>query len=180
MLPFQIVLISPVIVPVWALGWWRLVRDPELRVWRPLAVAFVVLLGLVLLLGGKPYYVCGMYPVLLAAGAEPVARWLRSGARSVLRTPLAGVAAAVGLVVNVVLFLPVVPVDRLADTPVVDVNYDAGETVGWPAFADTVATAYDAVPAAENPVVLTGNYGEAGAIHHLRTDVPVYSGHNSL
>ncbi len=104
-LPFQLVLISPVLVPVWALGWWRLVRDPELRVWRPLAVAFVVLLGLVLVLGGKPYYVCGLYPMLLAAGAEPVARWLRSGGAGVRAGAL--VAAAVGLAVNVVLFLPV-------------------------------------------------------------------------
>ncbi len=28
--------------------------------------------------------------------------------------------------------------------------------------------------------MLTGNYGEAGAILHLRPEVPVYSGHNSL
>lgn len=177
-LPFQLVLISPVLVPVWALGWWRLVRDPDLRVWRPLAVAFVVLLVLVLVLGGKPYYVCGLYPVLLAAGAEPVARSLGSGGARVRTGAL--VAAAVGLAVNVVLFLPVLPADRLAATPITDVNYDAGETVGWPAFADTVSTAYASVPPQEHPVVLTGNYGEAGAIHHLRPGIPVHSGHNSL
>lgn len=177
-LPFQLVLISPVLVPVWALGWWRLVRDPDLRVWRPLAVAFVVLLGLVLVAGGKPYYVCGLYPVLLAAGAEPVARWLARASQAA--RVAAGTAAVIGLAINVVLFLPVVPVDRLAATPVVDVNYDAGETVGWPAFADTVATAYAAVPPAQHPVVLTGNYGAAGAMHHLRPGIPVYSGHNSL
>ncbi len=35
--------------------------------------------------------------------------------------------------------LPLVPVDKLAGTPIVDINYDAGETVGWPQLAATVA-----------------------------------------
>ncbi len=29
--PFQLVLVSPLLVPVWAVGWWRLARDPALR-----------------------------------------------------------------------------------------------------------------------------------------------------
>ena len=44
------------------------------------------------------------------------------------------------------LFLPLVPVDRLAASPVVAVNYDAGETVGWPAFAATLAKVREQAP----------------------------------
>ena len=33
-LPFQLVLVSPLLVPVWALGWWRLARDPDGRLMR--------------------------------------------------------------------------------------------------------------------------------------------------
>lgn len=33
-MPFQLLLIGPLLVPVWAAGLWRLARDPELRLYR--------------------------------------------------------------------------------------------------------------------------------------------------
>jgi hypothetical protein len=171
--PYQLVLISPVLMPVWMVGWWRLARDPALRTWRAFAVAYAVLAVFFLVTGGKPYYLTGLYPVLLAAGAEPVLAWARR------RTWLLAAALAVSLAINSVLMLPLVPVDRLADTPIVDVNYDAGETVGWPRFAATVDRASRDL--LDTPfVVLTQNYGEAGAIDRFAPDLgPAYSGHNS-
>ena len=72
------------------------------------------------------------------------------------------------------------PADRLAATPVVAVNYDAGETVGWPAFAATVAEVRARVPAGERVAVLTRNYGEAGAVDHFLPALgPAHSGHNA-
>jgi hypothetical protein len=89
-------------------------------------------------------------------------------------------ALVVSLGIDGVLGLPVVPVGRLADTPVPDVNYDAAETVGWPAFAATVQQVRDDLPAGEEVAVLTGNYGQAGAIDRFAPDLaPAYSGHNS-
>jgi 4-amino-4-deoxy-L-arabinose transferase-like glycosyltransferase len=173
--PFQLVLISPLLVPVWAVGWWRLWRDPALATWRSFAVAYAVLAAFFLLTGGKPYYLGGLYPVLLAAGAGPVAAWaLRRRRITVL-----GAALAVSLAINGVLMLPLVPVGRLANTPIVDVNYDAGEQVGWPRFAATVDRARRDL--LDTPlVVLTRNYGEAGAIDRYAPDLsPAYSGHNS-
>lgn len=41
-LPFQLVLVSPLLVPVWAAGLWRLARDPGPRAFRALAVAYPV------------------------------------------------------------------------------------------------------------------------------------------
>jgi hypothetical protein len=71
-------------------------------------------------------------------------------------------------------------VARLGGTPIPDINYDAGETVGWPRFADAVREVRDDLPAGERVVVLTRNYGEAGAIDHFAPDLgPAYSGHNS-
>jgi hypothetical protein len=76
--------------------------------------------------------------------------------------------------------LPLVPVARLADTPVPDISYDAGETVGWPAFAATLARVRDGLPPGTDVVVLTGNYGEAGAVDRFLPALsPAYSGHNS-
>jgi len=66
----------------------------------------------------------------------------------------------------------------LAGTPIVDVNYDAGETVVWPRFVDAVTAVVDEQPA--GTVVLTGNYGELGALARYAPDVTAYSGHNAL
>jgi hypothetical protein len=176
-LPFQLVLVSPVLVPVWALGWWRLARDPRLRPWRAFAVAYVLLALLFMITGGKPYYLAGLYPVLLAAGAAPVLSWARGGAA---RTWALGGALAVSLAVSAVLMLPLVPVDELAGTPIVAINYDAGETVGWPELAATVAGVRAGLPADERVAVLTRNYGEAGAVDHfLPALAPAHSGHNA-
>ncbi|MGY1689449.1 glycosyltransferase family 39 protein [Geodermatophilus sp. SYSU D01105] len=178
-LPFQLVLVSPLLVPVWVAGWVRLVRDPALRPWRAFAVAYVVLAVVFVATGGKPYYLAGLYPLLLAAGAGPVVAWVRAGTGR-LRAAAVGAALALSLLVDGVLMLPVVPVDRLADTPVVDVNYDAGETVGWPAFAAAVQRARDRLPAGEQVAVLTRNYGEAGAVDRYAPRLgPAHSGHNA-
>jgi hypothetical protein len=60
------------------------------------------------------------------------------------------------------------------------INYDAGETVGWPAFAATVAQVRNQLPADAEVVVLTGNYGEAGAVDRYLPDLaPAYSRHNA-
>ena len=178
-LPFQLVLVSPLLVPVWMAGLWRLARDPAVRTWRSFAVAYGLLTVLFLLTGGKPYYLAGLYPVLLAAGAEPVLAWARRGAGRV-RTGLLAAALVISLAIDATLGLPVVPVARLADTPIPDVNYDAGETVGWPAFAAAIQRVRDGLPAGARVAVVTGNYGEAGAVDRFAPDLaPAYSGHNS-
>jgi hypothetical protein len=77
----------------------------------------------------------------------------------------------VSLAASVLIVLPVVPVDELADTTVPDLYYDAGETVGWPAFAAGVATVWQRIPAGEPVAVLAANYGEAGAVDRYLPDL---------
>lgn len=176
--PFQIVLLSAFLVPVWALGWWRLLRSADLVLWRAFAVAYVVLAVFLIATGGKPYYLCGMYPVLLAAGAQPVVDW---AARARVRVVALAAALVLTVAGNAYLMLPLIPPGDVAGSPVEAVNYDAGEQLGWPGFAATFETAYDALPAAERPraVVLAANYGQAGAVDRYGS-LPVFSGHNSL
>lgn len=171
------------LVPVWVAGLWWLTGDPALRMYRAFVVAYVVLAVVFMLTGGKPYYLAGLFPILLAAGAEPVLSWAGRGAKAVRRSLLAA-ALALSAVVAAVLMLPLVPVDELGGTPILDINYDAGETVGWPAFALIVSTVYSDLPAEERAtaVVVTRNYGEAGAVDRYRGGLdlpPAYSGHNS-
>lgn len=180
--PYQFVLVSVFLVPVWAVGLWQLATAPRLRRFRVFAVAYVVLVVVFLITGGKPYYLAGLYPVLLAAGSGPVLHRARAGPGRG-RAALPWVAVGLAAVTSAVLFLPVVPVRYLAATPIVDINYDAGETVGWPAFVRTVARVHADLPADERAgaIVLTRNYGEAGAVDRYRAELglpPVYSGHN--
>jgi 4-amino-4-deoxy-L-arabinose transferase-like glycosyltransferase len=180
LLPLQLLLVGPFVVPVLAVGLWALLRDSTLRPWRSLGFAYLALLVLLFALGGKPYYAAPFLLCLLAAGAVPLERWTTTRSRQVL------VAAALlaTVVLSVLVALPVVPADDLEATPIADLNEDAIETVGWPELARTVAGVRDGMSPAEQAtaVVFTGNYGEAGAIDRYGGALGLpraYSGHNA-
>jgi hypothetical protein len=175
-LPYQFVLISPLLCPVWLAGLWRLARDPVLRTWRAFAAAWLLLLVVFIAVGAKPYYLAGLFPVLLAAGAPLIVAWVR---RTRARRTFLGAALVVSAAVNALLMLPLVPVGVLARSPIPAVNYDAAETVGWPQFAATVAAVRAHLPDT-HVAVLASNYGEAGAVdHYLPALRPAFSGHNA-
>jgi 4-amino-4-deoxy-L-arabinose transferase-like glycosyltransferase len=180
--PEQLVLVPVYFAPVWITGLIRLLRDPVLRWCRALGVAWPVLAVAFMLTGGKPYYLAGMFPMLLAAGAQPAADWVWRARKPRLRLVAAGLALSL---VELPITLPVLPVSVLHDTPIVALNYDAGETVGWPAFVGQIAAVYRSLPAAEraHTIVLTSNYGEAGAVDRFGPagGLPAaYSGHNGF
>lgn len=158
-LPFQLLLTSPWLTPIWIAGLVRLWRDTTLRWCRALVPAYVVLVVVFIATGGKPYYLAGFYPVLLAAGAGPTLRWMRRSSR---RAVAVGLAFALSLPAMLIA-LPILPQDALVRAHAVDVNYDLGEQVGWPAYVGQVAAAYDGLRAPGAPIV-TSNYGEAGAL----------------
>ncbi|WP_326949972.1 glycosyltransferase family 39 protein [Amycolatopsis sp. NBC_01307] len=161
--PMQLVYLSPVLVPVWIAGLVRPWRDAGVRWARALAIAYPVVCVELLALGGKPYYSVPLLLPLVALGAEPALRWLaRTG--TVLRASI-GVVTAVCVVVSVLIGLPVVPATALNGV-LLAVNKEPGEQVGWPEFADTVATAWAQVPDKDTAVILTDNYGEAGALEY--------------
>jgi 4-amino-4-deoxy-L-arabinose transferase-like glycosyltransferase len=129
--PMQLLYLSPVLVPVWLAGFVALWRD---RRFRSLAVAYPVLCVLTLTLGGKPYYTMPLLVLLVAAGAEPAWRW-------VLRHRVwASAAAVAGALVSVLIALPVLPVGALG--PVLAVNPEQGEQVGWRELTASVAQAW--------------------------------------
>jgi 4-amino-4-deoxy-L-arabinose transferase-like glycosyltransferase len=178
LLPFQFLLVSPVLAPVWIAGLVALLRDRSLRRFRLFGVAWLVLVVVFLATGGKPYYLAGMFPVLLAAGAPATDRWLRRGAPRARRALLVA-AVALSALVSAVIALPVLPAEDAG--PVVATNGDVGETIGWPQFTATVAAVYRR--AGPGAVILTSNYGEAGAIDRYgpRLGLPgAYSGHNGF
>ena len=91
---------------------------------------------------------------------EPCRRsWLDRGAARGRGGLLWGAIGLSGLV-SAVIALPVLPVRQTG--PVIAMNGDVGETIGWPALARTVARVYDRTEG--NPVIFTSNYGEAGGL----------------
>ncbi|MFI6168792.1 glycosyltransferase family 39 protein [Nocardia sp. NPDC051052] len=170
----QFGLIGPLLVPLWAFGLWRLARDSR---YRAFAVAYALLFLLFAATGGKAYYLGGMYPIMLAAGAVPFAAWL--GQRRI-RWAAVSFVVALNVISSAVLFLPVLPISMLKDSTVLGINYDAGETIGWPEFTREVGEARARLGG--DVAILTANYGEAGAIerfggpYHLPKP---HSGHNS-
>lgn len=177
-LPEQLVIVSVLLAPVWIAGLVRLFRAPELRFARPIGWGYALLAMVFLIAGGKAYYLAGVYPVLLAAGAQPTLSWIRRGRRKLRRVAFA-LALASSAVLSAAITLPVTPVRKLHST---GFEYDIGETVGWPTYVREIATAWNRLPTSvrRRATILTSNYGEAGAVDRYGPALGLpaaYSGH---
>ena len=188
--------LGPFIAPVWMSGAWALWRDRQMTSYRAFAVAFgfgFVVLWIVI--PDRFYYLLGIYPAMIAAGAlvtegvvdgtrgfflsEPGRRRLWRSRRWAIGLVLAG-----GLVLLPVA-LPVLPPSALATVPLQKANYNLGEEIGWQDLTRQVATVWRSLPPAQqrSAVILTQNYGEAGAIDRYgkQAHLPrAFSGHNSF
>ena len=166
--------------PVALAGGWWLLRSPAARPWRALGWASLVMLLLVFLVGGKSYYVAGAIPLLIGAGAVPLDGWLSRG-RQGLRAGVFATAVAASGLATAVLFLPIVPAAQLGATPIPELYAESAEQVGWPELVAAVEEVVTTLSPEERAgvVIVTENYGVAGALELLGTDLPgVYSGHN--
>ena len=163
MWPLLLVLLGPFLVPIWVAGWWSLLRRPAWRPLRFLAVALVAVLLLSFASAGQVYYPLGLVAATYAVGCVPVAEW---AAGQVVRRTLVTLALVVDAGFAAVISLPLVPLSDLGRSGVPGLNSTVGDQVGWPAYVGQVAQAYRTLSADErrDAVVVTSNYGEAGAI----------------
>jgi hypothetical protein len=167
--PLQLMYLSPVLVPVLVAGFLALWRN---RRFRAVAVSYPVLCAVTLAVGGKPYYTMPLLLLLLAAGAEPAWRWALRHRR------VSAGAAVAGAAISVVGTLPVLSIGSL--TPLLTVNKEQGEQVGWREFVASVAHAHR--QADLDAVIFTRNYGQAGAVERYGPEFGLpqpYSGHMS-
>ncbi len=182
LLPFQIIMLGPPYAPIWIAGLVTLFRDRRLRPIRALAVAYLVMVVVLFVIAGQPYYTIGLQIAIFAIGCVPTARWM-AGHRG--RQVLVGAAVVLNVTVSVLVALPVVPLDDLKNTPITEVNQTARDQIGWPTYVRQVADVYAVLPEPDkaNAIIIAGNYGEYGALdrygppYHLP---PVYSGQNAL
>lgn len=190
----EVLLLNPVTLPVWLTGLVALLVWRRFTGLRWLAIGWIILIALMILEHGKPYYPAASYPVLFAAGAVALEAWLRWPAA---RVALAGLVAAGGAAL-LPFGVPVLPVAsfiayeaRLGLVPSTGEHRKVSvlpqyyaDMFGWPELAALVARAYAALPATDraDAVFLAGNYGEAAAIDVLgvpSTHPPTVSPHNN-
>jgi 4-amino-4-deoxy-L-arabinose transferase-like glycosyltransferase len=169
-LPEQLVFsASPLTIPLWIAGLLFYLFNPAGRRFRMLGWMYVVPFVLFLVTQGRSYYIGPAYPMLLAAGSVVAERWLAtlsaSRGRLVARSYWGALAVGGALFASVT--LPIAPINSGLWYATVKIHDLFIEEVGWPDLTETVAGIYASLPAEERAGagILTGNYGEAGALN---------------
>src|SRR5918995_367621 len=196
----QIVTMQPPTLPLWLAGLGFYLFAREGRPYRALGWIYVVLFVLFAALNSKFYFLAAAYPMLFAAGSVAVERFFGRHRRWRWSLPAyAAVLAISGVLVAPITVVPVLPVETLAritgalggdagieveTREVAELPQTFADRFGWEGMTKTVARVYDRLPPEERTeaCVLTGNYGEAGAIDFFGAQhgLPkAISGHNS-
>jgi hypothetical protein len=169
----QILYMHPFTLPLWLAGLWFCITAENGR-YRVFAWSFVTIVAALLVTHAKPYYLAPAYPVLFAAGAVWTAprlgaRWMRVA--SVAALLLGGAALAA-------ISVPVLSVDRIDRLLAGGLGWvvepemltqELHDEHGWPEQVAVVARVHATLPPEEKPhaLVLTANYGQAGAVDHF-------------
>jgi 4-amino-4-deoxy-L-arabinose transferase-like glycosyltransferase len=177
----QIGQMNPIAVPLAAAGLVFYFRKRGAR-YRLLGWTFVFLYVVLTLLRTKPYFLAPAYPILFAAGAVVLERW-------VLRPRLAwirpGYIALIALA-GILLAPDVMPILPPATTVHAygSLQQVLGDRLGWESLTNTVEQVYAGLPPAQRDqaCVVASNYGEASALILFAAPgrlPPVISGHNN-
>ncbi|WP_330254796.1 glycosyltransferase family 39 protein [Nocardia sp. NBC_00565] len=164
-------------------GVWALLRHVSLRPYRFLGATLLILVAIFLAIGGRIYYVAGMYGVVLAAGAvglaelagrlNPAPRRLVAGAGAVLA------AVATGYLLWATPWRDAAHVQPPAGDAEAAINIGVYGEFGWPELTSAVTKAYDSLTPAEraDAVIVTDTYWQASALDQFdRAHLPsIYS-----
>ncbi|CAG0947968.1 hypothetical protein ANRL1_04769 [Anaerolineae bacterium] len=158
-----------VTIPLWVAGLLCYFFARTGKPYRPIGWMYVVPLALFLIAKGRSYYLAATYPMLIAAGAVVMERWIArlSIGWSRLVRAITAIAFAGGGAIFAAIALPIAPINSAWWNTVTKINGEFKEEIGWPELVETVANIYAALPVEErgHTGILTGNYGEAGAIN---------------
>jgi hypothetical protein len=193
----QILEVHPLNFPIWAIGCGYYLFGKEVRRYRPLGLAFVVVFGLFVYMQAKPYYLAPAFPMLFSAGALAIERAIQERNWNWAR-PAAIIALGAGGLFFAPYTLPVLEPDaflkymegiglkprpsELAHTADLPQHY--ADQFGWEEKVAATVQVYDQLTADEkrNCVIIGDNYGIAGAIDFYGRSQglpPARSGHNS-
>jgi hypothetical protein len=178
-LGIQVLFLLPITMPIWLLGLCWFLFSREGRPYRVLGYTYLVVLFIMFLPNGKPYYLLPVYPMLMAAGAVFLEKifsrtrlhWAKpSYIILLILFGLSGIPFALP-VLSPEAYLHYATMMHFAPPPIERVRLGPlphffADQFGWEEMTQQVAKAYNSLPADErqSTAILTGNYGEAGAI----------------
>lgn len=179
--------VNIVTVPLTLAGLWFYLLHEEGKKYRLLGWTFLFTFALFYFAKARFYYTVPLYPVLIAAGCVQFGKWIGG-----LQHRWSGLAQGiqwVGLISGgttfALLVLPVAPFGSMFWKVSSKVHDQFREEIGWDDLAQTVTKVYKALPPEEqaNAGILTGNYGEGGALNLYGPDLGLpqaMSGTNSF
>jgi 4-amino-4-deoxy-L-arabinose transferase-like glycosyltransferase len=178
-IPFQFL----IVIALWVPGFIGMFTVPAWRRIRAFGWAYAIVAIIVLLTGGQIYYAFGLLAFFMAAAACRF-EGLGENRRTRPRVWLV-VVLAISAVIWPLIALPIVPAASLHKTTIGATNQSVGDQIGWPTYVREIADAYDMLPPADraHTTIVTGNYGEAGAIARFGGPYGLpsaYSGQNQL
>jgi hypothetical protein len=193
----QVLFQHPFTLPLWVAGLLALLFHKDLRQFRFVGMAYLVLLLLFILQKGKPYYLSPIYPLLLSAGALVFEQFVTRKHWKWLAYTYA-VALVLGGLLVLPQWVPILPVEtyirysriigmrppkmeRDKDTALPQIFADR---FGWKEMVAEVATVYRSLSPQEQSeaLIYAQNYGEAGAIDFFGGEYGLpkaISGHNN-
>ena len=193
----QVVVMSPLLAPVWICGLIGPFVIAALKPVRFVAIGFVACLVLVMVSHGKDYYLAAGYPSMFVIGAVAITHWVKSATG---RIALAGWAVAAVLLSAWAspMALPVLSIPALKtyiqSSPLKPQQQEKGfqgtllpqvfaDQLGWHDFTHQVGAAWEKIPPAERAQtsIKVDNYGEAASLDLYGKPYglpPVLSGHN--
>lgn len=183
----QQLLIHATATIIWLSGFVYLFFTRMLKQYRFLALAYVILILLLLFLQGKSYYSFGAYPVLFAVGGMAVSK-LFSRFHSGLKYSIPALILLPSLLILPIV-IPILPfnttlqffrftADRMnlkfplkwEDQQLHATTQDYADMLGWEELAMGASESYQLIPEHERHLttIFANNYGQAGAIDHYR------------
>src|SRR5215216_3055855 len=191
----QVLTMQPLTLPLWLAGLYYYLFSRDGRTLRPLGWIYILLFVIFAVQNAKFYFLAPAYPMLFAAGALTVERFVRRRNWNWLKPAYVAVLV-VGGIALAPMVVPILPVETLANITgagggIKQERREEGQLpqhfadrFGWKNMAATVAGVYDSLPAEDRSTacVFTANYGEAGAIDFFGPEYGLpraISGHNS-
>ncbi|MBN1351963.1 glycosyltransferase family 39 protein [candidate division KSB1 bacterium] len=174
-------------LPIWITGLLCLFFAKAFKPFRALGWMYLTYIAVLLFARGKAYYLLPAYPMLFAAGAVAIEKYIIEKRRVWLKPVLAGYMVLISFIA-IPYGLPILPVEMLiryagfmADKvgfagPLIwenakrhDLPQDYADMFGWENQVATLARVYHSLSPEEKEqcVIFAANYGEAGAIEYF-------------
>jgi 4-amino-4-deoxy-L-arabinose transferase-like glycosyltransferase len=194
----QVLIIHPILAPVWIIGVLAFLFSARLKPYRFLGWSYLAAFTVFVVLKGKNYYLAPIYPVYLAAGAVVIESFIERSRQVWLKPALVTLILASGAWLAPVV-MPVLPVQQFI-TYMAKLPFEVprsehshmrailpqhfADQFGWEEIVATVNQAYGRLSSEERPGcgIFAQNYGQAGAIDFFGRRFglpPALSGHQT-